>query len=58
MENIEMEQLAFIIAKELSVDKSDIDLINSIRKDKEIYYSVLKQIPVETPKAKVMKSPF
>ena len=35
MEIIEMEQLAFIIAKELGVDKSDIDLVKSIRKDKE-----------------------
>ena len=30
MEIIEMEQLAFIIAKELGVDKSDIDLVKSI----------------------------
>lgn len=58
MEIIEMEQLAFIIAKELGVDKSDIDLVKSIRKDREAYYSALKQIPVEMPEAKVMKSPF
>lgn len=53
-----MEQLAFIIAKELGVDKSDIDLVRSIRKDREAYHSALKQIPVEIPEAKVMKSPF
>jgi len=58
MEIIEMEQLTFIIAKELGVDKSDVDLIKSIRENKEVYYSALKQIPVEIPKAKVIKSPF
>ncbi len=58
MEFIEMEQLSFIIAKELGVDKSDIDLVKSIRKDREAYYLALKQIPVEIPKAKVMKRPF
>lgn len=58
MEFIDMEQLAFIIAKELGVDKSNIDLVKSIRKDREEYYSALKQIPVEIPKAKVMKNPF
>ncbi len=54
MEFKEMEQLAFIITKELGVDKSDVDLIKSIRQSKEAYYSALKQIPVERPKAKVM----
>jgi hypothetical protein len=58
MEFIDMEQLAFIIAKELCVDKSDIDLVKSIRKDREEYHSALKQIPVEIPKARVMKNPF
>lgn len=55
MEFKEMEQLAFIITKELGVDKSDVDLIKSIRQSKEAYYSALKQIPVEIPKAKIMR---
>ena len=54
MEFKEMEQLAFIITKEMDVDKSDVDLIKSIRQSKEAYYSALKQIPVELPKAKIM----
>jgi len=54
MEFKEMEQLAFIITKELGVDKPDVDLIKSIRQSKEAYYSALKQIPVELPKAKIM----
>lgn len=54
MEFKEMEQLAFIITKELGVDKTDVDLIKSIRQSKEAYYSALKQIPVELPKAKIM----
>ena len=54
MEFKKMEQLAFIITKEMDVDKSDVDLIKSIRQSKEAYYSALKQIPVELPKAKIM----
>ena len=54
MEFKEMEQLAFIITKELGVDKPDVDLIKSIRQSKEAYISALKQIPVELPKAKIM----
>ena len=54
MEFKKMEQLAFIITKEMGVDKLDVDLIKSIRQSKEAYYSALKQIPVELPKAKIM----
>lgn len=35
---MEIEQLAFIITKELGVDKPDVDLIKSIRKNKELYF--------------------
>lgn len=58
MEMHDMEQLIFIIAKELGVDKSDAELIKSIRENKELYYSALKQIPVVMPKTKVIKSPI
>lgn len=58
MEMHDMEQLIFIIAKEVGVDKSDAELIKSIRENKELYYSALKQIPVEMPKTKVIKSPI
>ena len=36
--SMEIEQLAFIITKELGVDKPDVDLIKSIRKNKELYF--------------------
>lgn len=54
----EMEQLAFIIAKELGVNKSDIDLIKSIRENKNAYCSALKQIPVKKTNTQIMNSPF
>ena len=54
----EMEQLAFIIAKELDVNKSDVDLIKSIRENKNAYCSALKQIPVKKNNTQIMNSPF
>lgn len=54
MEFNEMEQLAFIVAKELGVDKPDVDLIKSIRQNRDAYSSALKQILIERSKAKVM----
>ena len=53
-----MEQLAFILAKELGVNKSDVDLIKSIRENKNAYCSALKQIPVKKPNTQIMNSPF
>ncbi len=58
MEFNDMEQLAFIIIKELGVNKPDVDLIKSIRQNREAYNLALKQIPVERPKAKVTSGFF
>lgn len=54
----EMEQLAFIIAKELGVNKSDVDLIRSIRENKNAYCSALEQIPIKKTYAQIINSPF
>lgn len=43
----ELEQLTFIIARELGVEKSDVELLKSIREDKNAYHSALRQIPRE-----------
>lgn len=58
MEQRDMEQLAFIILKELKVNKSDSDLIQSIRTNRKLYLSALRSIPTEVPKAQIIDSPY
>ena len=58
MESLEMEQLAFIITKNLGVDKSDIDLLKSIREANKSYLSAVRQISSKNHTTKIIKSPI
>ena len=58
LSNFDMEQLAFIILKELGTDKTDVDLIQSIRIHRDDFYEARKQIQEPLAKAVVIKRPF
>lgn len=58
MELRDMEKLAFLILKELDLKKSDVELIEDIRKNGKAYHSALKEIPVDVPEAQIINRRF
>lgn len=56
---LNIELLAFVILKEIAKDKTDVELLHSVRANTNAYYEAIKQIPKEPPEpAKVIKRPF
>lgn len=58
MDKREMEQLAFVITKELGTTKKDEELIESIRQNIILFKDVEKKIAPTLEGAKVRKSPY
>lgn len=58
LSNSEMDELAFIILKELGVDKADVELVQSIRVHRKDFYEARKQIQEPLAKAVAIKRPI
>lgn len=43
------ELLAFVILKEIAKDKTDVEILHSIRENTKAYYEALEQIPKMPP---------